>query len=319
MLLLSSSVAEKVKFIVYPAFILYILFGSTMILGGKSRAMRTIWAAGIMLSAITTGAPMDDKSADIPRHITYDGMWEHHECDYFFDEDNDDFERPVDHSRIWSRMRSIHNGTHNMDRHSRDSHKRGSLEEETALQVPYQVKAVEGKGLGLFATAFIPQGTMVYDAHENRGGRVKFHRGRDFVAYMRSLADRGDSYQACLVLQCAAIEADRPLLESERQASSRSSHKNEDVDGKHTSISEETYIVIDLEDGCFGNADNDDNPNVGGLNHWKGAIEQQKAPDGQIFCKACDYALRDIQAGEELTWNYGDYVLKEGWGSFGLA
>jgi len=72
-------------------------------------------------------------------------------------------------------------------------------------------------------------------------------------------------------------------------------------------------ICVDLDEGSFMNSgywQEEDNSNLGCISE-----AGSKVLGG---CKQNYFALRDIDAGEELLVNYGEFALPHGWDSFGL-
>jgi len=203
--------------------------------------------------------------------LTFDGLWEHYDCDDYFSHPQ---ARPVNHSPIWQRMREVYSKV--IQPQPELQHR--LLHEETTMQVPYSVRRVAGKGLGLFAEADIEQGSVVYDG--DHGGHVMFGSGRDFHDFLWNLSQRYPAQNmgrnmACLALQCSAVE-------------STTSETKRPRDGAH--------IALDMDDGCFANtANTEEEQNVGGSSQMR------------------DYALRSIRKNEELVWSYGDYVFSWKW------
>lgn len=140
------------------------------------------------------------------------------------------------------------------------------------MQVPYEVRESPGKGKGLFATAFIKKGTLVWKHYEEHN-----------VRYDASAAS-AKKYRAVL----------KELEESK---------------GRDAAVAyvEHTYrwpndgiVVYEFDDGRYTNHSEDENFGV----------NRQLDPRGDNC-----YALRDIQAGDELVQNYenGGYLGGPPW------
>ncbi len=212
-----------------------------------------------------------DVNAPLPPDI--DGartseIWEYLECSDYFEKAI----RPTNHKPVWDCMRAVYSALMKPKPYITSR----LQNEETAMQVPYSVRKVEGKGLGLFAEANIKKGTVIDDS--NVGGRIEFKRGDDFRRYINALPAPD---MACLVLQCSAIES-----------------TTDNTDPKKGAV-----IAVDLDDSCFAN--------TGGRN-------ANVVYTGKDACTTCDYSARDIEAGEEMIWSYGEYVHSHGWKWFSL-
>jgi hypothetical protein len=182
--------------------------------------------------------------------------------------------RPTNHKPIWDKLRRLYTDVMKPE----SSIISRLLHEETAILVPYSVREIKGKGLGLFANENIPNGTLIDDAR--RGGRVKFTQGDDYRRFVYS-ARTPDL--ACLALRCSTVES-----------------TTGDTDPRLGA-----FIAVDLDDSCFMNTARGYKKNVG------------MYPKGDCPT-ACDYAIRNIEAGEELSTAYGDYSYSRGWKWFML-
>mmetsp|Transcript_8157 Transcript_8157/g.12336 ORF Transcript_8157/g.12336 Transcript_8157/m.12336 type:complete len:104 (-) Transcript_8157:131-442(-) len=76
---------------------------------------------------------------------------------------------------------------------------------------------------------------------------------------------------------------------------------------------EELRISVDLDEGCFcNNGEGSDEPGSVGC-------DEDEAVNFDGGCTSNYFALRDIEAGEELICNYGEFVVLHGWREFGLV
>lgn len=239
--------------------------------GNKAILSLAVVAAALLDSAESKGAAIIRNEAYVNDGIdeeTVDFLWEHYDCETYFETGD----RPEDHLPQWMMMRGVYSA---IVPNLRPSITSRLLKESTALRVPYSVRRVEGKGLGLIATERIQKGTLVYDGR--RGGRVRLYSGDDFRRFINAFPLQE---MVCLVLQCGAVES-----------------LSNDVE----LAEEQAYISVDLDDSCFANqADTDDGINVGHM-------------DENQSCAVCDYALRDIEVGEELLMDYEEYTWPWEW------
>jgi len=301
----------------------------------------------VKLESISSSGSSDNRAATVSptvaptsmsaatQHLSFKKMRQYYQCkDYF-----KSAERPTNHTAIWNAMYQLyenHIPTSNAvlqetKRHLRYTNSTWSrLPSQGALQVPYKVDFIGHKGLGLIATANITKGRRVFDGRlEHNRGRIRFDHGNDFRKYLEVLmkmdhhnndndnhdGDRGDRksnkkndgklyYKGmlhCLAMQCAAVESTwYPDV-------SKDDYDSEDYD----KFEKNSFIVVDLNDACFANDGvTSEEENVGSLS----ASNSTQSDDCK---KQCDFALRDITAGEELAWDYGEYIMG-GWSKFGL-
>ena len=197
-------------------------------------------------------------------------LWKHLKCEDYFEH----ADRPTDHKPIWDNLRRVYVNTIHPEASVSDR----LLTEPSAMQVPYSVRKVKGKGLGLYARETIPKGAIVDDYLH--GGRLVIDSGEEFRRFFFAIQAKEE---ACLVLQCMAIETTTYGKNPRKGA----------------------FIAVDLDDSCFMNtADEDEDANV------------RYSPENA--CTTCDYASREIKAGEEIFIEYGDYVVEDGWDWFSL-
>mmetsp|Transcript_33467 Transcript_33467/g.69675 ORF Transcript_33467/g.69675 Transcript_33467/m.69675 type:complete len:346 (+) Transcript_33467:54-1091(+) len=220
------------------------------------------------------------------RNKDRDEMSEQFQCnERFYDPD-----RPINHKWIWKKMHQVY-----VDVMEPEISIRNRLLQEdgaSAMRVPYSVKKFEGKGLGLVAEADIIEGSIIDNA--KRGGRVEFHSGFDFRRFVAALPS---PYMKCLVMQCSTVELPNDAPKCTAAEAQKPLLRRGD---KY--IRENAFIAVDLDDSCFANEATDD------------GIQLNVKSDNPT---PCDYARRDIKAGEELLWSYDDYSM-DGWDWFGL-
>lgn len=211
---------------------------------------------------------------------SYDDLWQKHKCDDHFSS-----AQPARSMSSWMFMRGIYQGLRLDATPTKDIAPRPSLLlEDTGMLVPYYIHEVDEKGRGVFAKETIPKGTKVYTS--KHGGHIRFRRGMDFKSFVASVPRA----MSCEILQCAAVQS----LE-------------------HPARPETSVITVDLDDTCYVNtADNEDNDD--GEN-----IANAGCPKGYGFnCIDNGYALRDIQAGEEIQCDYETFAIEDGWEWFSL-
>eukprot|EP00523_Entomoneis_sp_CCMP467_P001813 CAMPEP_0168763112 /NCGR_PEP_ID=MMETSP0724-20121128/24192_1 /TAXON_ID=265536 /ORGANISM="Amphiprora sp., Strain CCMP467" /LENGTH=498 /DNA_ID=CAMNT_0008812299 /DNA_START=26 /DNA_END=1519 /DNA_ORIENTATION=- len=243
----------------------------------------------------------------LPEHLRgldRDQLWDEYRCNDYFHYDDPDklngdgthllFQRPDNHTDIFYRMRQTFVDT--FQPHSTIAQR--LLTETSAIQVPYQVQNIPEKGFGLLSTANISKGDLIYDARH--GGQVRLYQGRDFRRFMHVLPE---PYMACLVLQCSTVESTFNHQVPPQTDGDQNYQVDPATGRKLFRPRDGGYIAVDIDDGCFANgASLDDNGNVDEDERNVG-----NSPLPGAHCTDCDYATRDIQAGEELIWSYGDY------------
>ena len=233
-----------------------------------------------------------------------------------------------------------------MEEHDRDV----GIHDRGGMQVPYRVAQIGNKGLGLKATTHISRGSLVFDGRPRRGppqpqpaagavgggGRAILDSGEAFRRFLDRLEQPQQNpwnLLPCMALQCTAVESTTypdTSTRSDTAATPAAARQNaptaedffdmEDpsesssVDSAdYAAFAQGAFLAVDVQDACFANdADTDAEFNVGSL--------QEATAHGVDRCDGsplCDYAVRDIQAGEELAWDYNAY-LWGGWEKFGL-
>lgn len=156
---------------------------------------------------------------------------------------------------------------------------------EKSLHVPVTVKIVEGKGRGLFTTAPVKKGQLVWSRDE----LASFYNGQDFREFLKRIGKD----LACGVLQwawCQDISDGKGILS----------------------------INVGLDPGSFMNQpdwyyDEDGEEQSDNLN--VGCVPEFYDPGD---CVSNLYALRDLEAEEEILVDYSTFALTTGWRYFGL-
>lgn len=208
-------------------------------------------------------------------------MWNHFDCYSIFNA----ADRPIHSTTEWLDMREAYlTAVGGVDRSSI------MVSTGHGFEVDVDIQQSEGKGRGVFAAAedsgaaaIIPKGTLVWTTKYT----ARFTEGEDYRTFLKSI--RQDL--ACDVIQWAYVQSlEFPELQKTK-----------------------AFISADLDEGSFINShegDEEDGPNVG--------CEEEMAKDYEGGCKTNYFALRDIEAGEELLLDYNDFAIQDGWEWFGL-
>jgi hypothetical protein len=150
----------------------------------------------------------------------------------------------------------------------------------SGFAVQHFVKQIPGKGRGIFASQFIPKGKLVYSTTKQT---ARFHNAHHYRTFLTSIPED----LTCDVLMWAYVQ-------------------DLAMDGEE----EKLVISLDMDDGSLCN-DGDSMANIG--------CDSEAAEFVQYGCKLNYFALRDIEAGEELECMYGNFVPADGgWNAFGL-
>jgi hypothetical protein len=202
-------------------------------------------------------------------------MWEQFHCDDMFASGP----RPIPTQESWIIMRDAYRRIVGPEHSSILP-----TDEKNGLHVPYKVDYVnDEKGRGVFATAPIKKGTLVWSSHKRQSAR--FFDGDSYRQFVAAVPVD----LACDIMQFSYVQ---------------------DFGPPH---SPELAICTDLDEGALINEqihDWDVEANVGCM-----LRQSYKHPGG---CKENFFALRDINAGEELVVDYANFAIPDGWEYFGL-
>eukprot|EP00534_Pseudo-nitzschia_fraudulenta_P004561 CAMPEP_0201118870 /NCGR_PEP_ID=MMETSP0850-20130426/3065_1 /ASSEMBLY_ACC=CAM_ASM_000622 /TAXON_ID=183588 /ORGANISM="Pseudo-nitzschia fraudulenta, Strain WWA7" /LENGTH=344 /DNA_ID=CAMNT_0047384339 /DNA_START=328 /DNA_END=1362 /DNA_ORIENTATION=+ len=164
--------------------------------------------------------------------------------------------------------------------------------EKHGFQFPIEIKFQPMVGRGVYTKEKIPKGRLLYISTNNGA----FYEGQVFRNFLRALPPK----LACDVMIWSFVRW--VSLETE--------------------TNEKHMVCVDLDEGSFVNsADVTDEYNMAlgnneGTLYHDGTDEEKE----QLWwgCKMKFYASRDIEAGEEIRAEYGDFVETEGWKFLGL-
>lgn len=211
----------------------------------------------------------DDERVEY-EEMTVEDIWHHFDCVRIFQHS-----RPVHSEQEWKDLQEVYRSIVG----SSDS----TLDDRDGFSVPVQAKQAGEKGRGVFVTAPVAAGQLVWSTHKT----ARFRRGQEYRTFLARI--RPDL--ACDVLQWAYVQALSDVASQTDQA----------------------WISVDLDAGSFINAigeEDQDDANLG--------CDELVAKDHPGGCKHNYFALRDIQQGEELLLDYGDFAIRDGWQWFGL-
>lgn len=153
--------------------------------------------------------------------------------------------------------------------------------EEDGFVIPVEVRQAPGnKGRGLFATQDIPRGERIWNSSNQT---AMFDNAEDYKTFLELLL----SDVACDVIQWAYVYA---------------------ISGNMR----DTRICVDLDDMTFVNQIIylHERLDAGCLPEW-----EDRYPGG---CEDNVFALRDIQADDEILVDYQEFAIQDGWEKFGI-
>ena len=243
---------------------------------------------------LTPSTSADDNAWKIPGTPlsrttgTTDDFWQFLKCDAIFATT-----RPLHNESTWMLLRGAYQGIVGPLQSSIVLSESNGVSYESGFQVPYYTGFVPGGvGRGVFAGQPIPQNTWVWTASKNS---ARFHSGADFRQFLLSIP----THLACDVLiwsYCQYIDDDQTELAIQCDLE----------DGSFVNTGDDTYGEDhDMYDGELGRA------NIGCRE------EHYDLHEGSYMQNL--YALRDIEAGEQILVDYQEFSVAEGWEEFGLA
>ena len=199
-------------------------------------------------------------------------LWSHLDCDKIFLK-----ERPVHSKETWRQLREMYEAVV-----SPSSSSIGNL--SAGLNgfgaIGHYGKQSPGMGRGIFASEFVPEGTLIYDF----GQTAQFKDGQSYREFIMHI----ENDLACDVLQWAYVfdlnegKGDEPDLR----------------------------INVDLDDGSFCNGGSSSEGNLGYL-----PVENETRPRKNGMRPL--FATQDIKEGDEILCKYGEFSEGD-WVYFGL-
>jgi len=188
-------------------------------------------------------------------------------------------ERPIHDQSTWSNARQVYKKI--VGEESSLLHD----SESTGFAVPIEAKQAPGKGRGIFAARDIKKTTLIWNTKQT----ARFQDGELYREFIFAL----ETGFACDVLQWAYVQD----LGDDKEEDNYDDEEYSDL-----------HISVDLDEGCFCN--DGEEPNLG--------CDREAAEEFPGGCKSNYFALRDIEAGEELICSYYSFVRPDGWKEFGL-
>jgi len=218
-------------------------------------------------------------------------LWERYDCDSFIKT-----ERPLLSQSTWEAMRSAYLTVASISNSS------SVLPTKRGLHEAVEVKHAGDKGRGLFATGPIQKGELVWESTRTRS----FDDREALYRFLETV----DQDHVCDIIE---------WLYMTKKSEGMDSNEGDDVDGEDEEESEEEdqpepdededdedqeewdfdpsvfTMCIDLDDGSLMNAAWGDDEDANVVSH----------PMSSCNCKL--FAARDIQKGEEILADYGDF------------
>lgn len=199
-------------------------------------------------------------------------------------------ERPVPDEASWKKLREIYVSVVGDDKSTLSL---PLSSDEDGFRVKVRADQSPGRGRGIFAAQFIPKGTVVYSTRQ----QARFKDGHSFKKLLMSVPVE----TACDLLAWMTVQnldsGGGPVIIVELDKGSL-------VNGGVRA--DDLYVAQGFQD------DGEDISNVG-------CLAESVAEYGS--CKLNDFALRDIQDGEELLIDYHEFsvIESEEWLSLGLG
>ena len=235
-------------------------------------------------------------------------FWEYFGCDDVFATT-----RPLHNESTWMLLRGAYQGVVGPQRSSialtTKFDTTNSVNYHSGFHVPYYTGQVpRGVGRGVFSSLPIAKDTLVWTAETNS---ARFSTGAQFRQFLLSIPND----LACDVMiwsYCQYVDDDD---DNDEEEDDEKEEEEEDISDM------KLVIQCDLDDGSFVNTgdgtvyenyeEEEDGElgaaNIGMPEHLIGLHKGENL-----------YALRDIDAGEQILVNYGEFAVPEGWKEFGL-
>jgi hypothetical protein len=231
----------------------------------------------------------DDSSSDYTRILQDDDhpywsmivaeMWQFYKCSDIFSSP-----RPAHNESTWSYMRGVYVGLSGGGESSLSIYNSG-------FQVPVEIRAADDKGRGVFAAERpIPNNQLVWSSQHT----ARFDSGETYRHFLALIPRE----LACDVLQWAYVTPEGGKV-----------RYTEDGDYDPTSL----RICVDLDSGSFMNEEDEE-----GIGNPDQPANIVASPSKTRACEVRLFAKRDIEVGEELICDYGEFAVKEGWFAFDL-
>jgi len=210
-------------------------------------------------------------------------MWDHLECDALFAL----APRPIHKEKDWDLMRTAYASIVSPEKSSLPSQEEDK--KRSGFHVAFEAKQAKEKGRGIFAKEKIKKGQKVWSTLQT----ARFDDGNDYRKFIASIPVD----LACDVLQWAYVQA--IIEDSDR---------------------EKPLISVDIDPGSFLNSFEDYSYEDYSHDEWGPNIgcDPDAAKDEPGGCRQNYFALRDIDADEELILDYGEFAISDGWRLFGL-
>ena len=190
---------------------------------------------------------------------------------------------PVYNSSTWRYLRQTYRETVGAAASSLPPPEEDGISDDdlsTGFQVPFQARISERRGRGIFATEFIPSGTLVWTSKYT----AQFTTAEQYRTYLRKLSP--------------ALACDGILWFYTRWVI---------PEGATTSSSSSSLACVDLDPGSLNNSEDD---------YEESNLELLANPERVFHSPGCNvafYATRDIAAEEELIVKYDFSARAEEW------
>lgn len=210
--------------------------------------------------------PQDQDEIDVMSMEDLGDLWDYYACEDFFN----GTEVPIPPIDAWASARDIYK-TRFLREDIIDAPKPDDSYNGFAVKIV--PKQSPGKGRGIFAAQDIKKGDLIWSSKHSGTFNTT---GIEYRQFLISL----DPAFICNVLQCSSTQ------------------KFNIKDG-----GEQKRINVDLDEGCFVNADYSDSGEFVNM-----GCDEEGAKRVQGGCEHNDFAVRDIKMGEELLNAYEDFV-----------
>mmetsp|Transcript_31489 Transcript_31489/g.47602 ORF Transcript_31489/g.47602 Transcript_31489/m.47602 type:complete len:254 (-) Transcript_31489:345-1106(-) len=225
--------------------------------------------------------PLIDCTTNSPSWKTWtvDEFWSKLDCENVFREGP----RPIHNASTWMLLRGMYHGIVGPV----ESTIGPPITHEHGFFFQVEIRQNE-KGRSVFAAESIPEGSLIW----NTRNTARFRNG----AHYRQLLASVDTDISCDIIQWAYVQEKDELL----------------------------FVSVDLDPGILINSGTSIFKSDGLTKRKKRDNVQNMGCDRKAAsrfpggCTENYFALRDIDKGEELLLDYGDFAITHGWENFGL-